>query len=265
MSGFGHQKLESSGSNALTLATNRAEAAPTENLIPPLETGHAIPSTNPLTGEKPTSIVSAAAVAAPSKGSKSKKKKSSLTSGIGSSSQCGSQGENTGRWTAEEHRLFLQGLELHGKGWKKIASLIKSRTVVQIRTHAQKYFQKLAKARQNGEEGDITMEGRGCAASLASSASNALLNSNKRRRQVTGTKRKAIQTVVSSAIRQGRKLAAAQAAIGVPNPLPPLPSISPLLAPFFAPNSSANTSSECVTYTAQQIEDALYVFFAADF
>ena len=53
--------------------------------------------------------------------------------------------ENTGRWTAEEHRLFLQGLELHGKGWKKIASLIRTRTVVQIRTHAQKYFQKLAK------------------------------------------------------------------------------------------------------------------------
>lgn len=61
------------------------------------------------------------------------------------------QVENTGRWTAEEHRLFLQGLEAHGKGWKKIATLIKSRTVVQIRTHAQKYFQKLAKARQNGE------------------------------------------------------------------------------------------------------------------
>lgn len=57
-------------------------------------------------------------------------------------------GENTGRWTAEEHRLFLRGLELHGKGWKKIATLIQSRTVVQIRTHAQKYFQKLAKAHQ---------------------------------------------------------------------------------------------------------------------
>jgi hypothetical protein len=42
--------------------------------------------------------------------------------------------------------LFLQGLEQFGKGWKNIASLIKSRTVVQIRTHAQKYFQKLAKA-----------------------------------------------------------------------------------------------------------------------
>ena len=46
--------------------------------------------------------------------------------------------ENTGRWTAEEHRLFLAGLEQHGKGWKKIASLIKSRTVVQIRTTCQK-------------------------------------------------------------------------------------------------------------------------------
>lgn len=73
-----------------------------------------------------------------------------------------SQRENTGRWTAEEHRLFLQGLEQHGKGWKMIASLIKSRTVVQIRTHAQKYFQKLAKARENGEGGDVPMEGRAC-------------------------------------------------------------------------------------------------------
>jgi len=67
------------------------------------------------------------------------------------------QVENTGRWTAEEHRLFLQGLEQHGKGWKKIATLIQSRTVVQIRTHAQKYFQKLAKARQNGENVAVGM------------------------------------------------------------------------------------------------------------
>ena len=61
------------------------------------------------------------------------------------------QVEKTGRWTSEEHRLFLQGLEQYGKGWKKITTLIKSQTVVQIRTHAQKYFQKLAKARQNGK------------------------------------------------------------------------------------------------------------------
>ncbi|KAI9913751.1 hypothetical protein PsorP6_005127 [Peronosclerospora sorghi] len=53
---------------------------------------------------------------------------------------------NTGRWTEAEHQLFLQGLETFPyRAWKKIATLIKTRTVVQIRTHAQKYYQKLEK------------------------------------------------------------------------------------------------------------------------
>jgi SHAQKYF class myb-like DNA-binding protein len=69
--------------------------------------------------------------------------------------------QNTGRWTYGEHCLFLKGLEQHGKGWKKIASLIRTRTVVQIRTHAQKYFQKLAKAKQNGDHGDVSMDSKG--------------------------------------------------------------------------------------------------------
>jgi len=64
--------------------------------------------------------------------------------------------ESTGRWTREEHLAFVRGLELHGKGWKKIASLIKTRTVVQIRTHAQKYFLKLSKTRQSGESNGIS-------------------------------------------------------------------------------------------------------------
>lgn len=68
--------------------------------------------------------------------------------------------ESTGRWTREEHLLFMKGLELYGKGWKKIAGLIKTRTVVQIRTHAQKYFLKLSKARQNGDHG-MAGHGRG--------------------------------------------------------------------------------------------------------
>ena len=53
--------------------------------------------------------------------------------------------EKTGRWTKEEHEAFLVGLELYGKEWKKVAMKVKTRTVVQTRTHAQKYFQKLAK------------------------------------------------------------------------------------------------------------------------
>ena len=68
--------------------------------------------------------------------------------------------ENTGRWTREEHHMFLKGLEMHGKGWKKIAAFIKTRTVVQIRTHAQKYFLKLQKARQGNESNGAFMEGK---------------------------------------------------------------------------------------------------------
>jgi SHAQKYF class myb-like DNA-binding protein len=47
--------------------------------------------------------------------------------------------------------LFIKGLDLYGKAWKKIAGIIKTRTVVQIRTHAQKYFLKMAKVRHSGE------------------------------------------------------------------------------------------------------------------
>jgi len=120
-------------------------------------------------------------------------------------------GENTGRWTAEEHRLFLQGLEQHGKGWKKIASLIKSRTVVQIRTHAQKYFQKLAKARQNGEEGEVSMDGRGPGGPHGLGGhghgvgAGAPSSGSKRRRASSGTKRRSISGVVSSAQREAKR------------------------------------------------------------
>ena len=53
----------------------------------------------------------------------------------------------TGRWTKEEHEKFVKGLDMYGKEWKKIANMIETRTVVQIRTHAQKYFQKIAKTK----------------------------------------------------------------------------------------------------------------------
>ena len=220
----------------------------------------------------------AATPAAPGKSaSKSKKKKAQVTvtmatAATAQSSAPGGQGENTGRWTAEEHRLFLQGLEQHGKGWKKIASLIKSRTVVQIRTHAQKYFQKLAKARQNGEEGDVAMEGRGGTATLPSVSASAA-QSSKRRRQTSGTKRKAIQSVVSSAHRQGKKLAAAQATSEVPNPTAPLPAVAPVLAPYVLPLThpsypDAGTTQVGVpsittaqgTISGPALEDSLYVF-----
>lgn len=82
----------------------------------------------------------------------------------GSGDGAGDSKESTGRWTRDEHLLFIKGLEMYGKGWKKIAGLIKTRTVVQIRTHAQKYFLKLAKARQNGggdmHSGSLSLDGK---------------------------------------------------------------------------------------------------------
>ena len=61
--------------------------------------------------------------------------------------------EHTGRWTKEEHDAFLVGLQLYGKEWKKVAAKVKTRTVVQTRTHAQKYFQKLQKVmKSSGDE-----------------------------------------------------------------------------------------------------------------
>ena len=60
--------------------------------------------------------------------------------------------EHTGRWTKEEHESFLSALKKYGKEWKKVAAKVKTRTVVQTRTHAQKYFQKLSKANEGKDD-----------------------------------------------------------------------------------------------------------------
>jgi SHAQKYF class myb-like DNA-binding protein len=64
--------------------------------------------------------------------------------------------EHTGRWTKAEHEAFLSALQTYGKEWKKVAAKVKTRTVVQTRTHAQKYFQKLQKAIESTGKDDVT-------------------------------------------------------------------------------------------------------------
>lgn len=66
----------------------------------------------------------------------------------------------TGRWTLEEHEQFLVGLKLHGRVWKNIAPLVKTRSTVQIRTHAQKYFLSLQKpAAGSADPSDVALPG----------------------------------------------------------------------------------------------------------
>nr|CAD1820746.1 unnamed protein product [Ananas comosus var. bracteatus] len=48
-------------------------------------------------------------------------------------------------WSEVEHDKFLEALHLFDRDWKKIEAFVGSKTVIQIRSHAQKYFLKVQK------------------------------------------------------------------------------------------------------------------------
>ncbi|KAH8076031.1 hypothetical protein JL721_14 [Aureococcus anophagefferens] len=71
----------------------------------------------------------------------------------------------SGRWSAAEHARFVDGLQRFGRRkWIRIAEHVGTRTVIQVRSHAQKYFKKLRRTastnslRSRGESDD---EGEG--------------------------------------------------------------------------------------------------------
>jgi SHAQKYF class myb-like DNA-binding protein len=47
---------------------------------------------------------------------------------------------NRGRWTREEMKAFIHGLNLFGRDWVSISKLVGSRSSTQVRSHAQKFF-----------------------------------------------------------------------------------------------------------------------------
>ena len=51
--------------------------------------------------------------------------------------------KSSGRWTKEEHQRFIEALKRFGKDWKKVEDFVETRNSAQIRSHAQKFFNRL--------------------------------------------------------------------------------------------------------------------------
>ena len=45
---------------------------------------------------------------------------------------------NSGPWSEDEHKLLLSAIQLYGTKWKKVAQVVKTRTIKQAKSHAQK-------------------------------------------------------------------------------------------------------------------------------
>ncbi|CAK4077256.1 unnamed protein product, partial [Aphanomyces euteiches] len=56
------------------------------------------------------------------------------------------EGDGRGRWTPEEHERFMQAVAMYPCGpWKLIGAIVKTRSIRQIQTHAQKLREKAAR------------------------------------------------------------------------------------------------------------------------
>ena len=78
-------------------------------------------------------------------------------------------------WSYEEHARFCDGLRAHGRDWQRLTAYHNAaypeRTVAHVRSHYQKYEQRVAKEAAGGErldgEGVVRLPGAGRAGAAA--------------------------------------------------------------------------------------------------
>lgn len=74
------------------------------------------------------------------KGVPKEKKEKNVDGSVGNAVQ--------GRWHREEHLRFIEAIKKHGKDWKSVEQFIETRSGSQIRSHAQKFFNRIIKKYQ---------------------------------------------------------------------------------------------------------------------
>jgi SHAQKYF class myb-like DNA-binding protein len=145
--------------------------------------------------------------------------------------------EHTGRWTRDEHQKFLAALNLYGKEWKKVAAHVRTRTVVQTRTHAQKYFQKMFKTGEKGFDASQEKRMSGVKGLTPTSATKISLKKRNKHQLVTSS------NISGSIMEQAATSAAARLLTHLPTvSLPAKIQSTPVSSTIPSPSFSASTN-----------------------
>jgi len=63
-----------------------------------------------------------------------------------------------GHWSSEEHKRFIKAIVKYGKDWIKIKNEVQTRSDVQVRSHAQKFYKRLKKCKNEELGIDFTLD-----------------------------------------------------------------------------------------------------------